>query len=53
MPFWKGDQPGRPVELGRAIGARLRERWSRQADERRPLTALRAGGLDDVGGRTT
>ena len=24
MPFWKGDQPGRPVELGRAIGARLR-----------------------------
>src|SRR5262245_25671574 len=25
MPFWKGDQPGRPVELGRAIGTRLRE----------------------------
>jgi ATP-dependent Lhr-like helicase len=25
MPFWKGDQPGRPVELGRAIGATLRE----------------------------
>jgi ATP-dependent helicase Lhr and Lhr-like helicase len=25
MPFWKGDQPGRPVELGRAIGAKLRE----------------------------
>ncbi|MDT5025857.1 MAG: ATP-dependent helicase Lhr and Lhr-like helicase, partial [Micromonosporaceae bacterium] len=24
MPFWKGDQPGRPVELGRAIGAKLR-----------------------------
>ena len=24
MPFWKGDSPGRPVELGRAIGARLR-----------------------------
>ncbi len=24
MPFWKGDTPGRPVELGRAIGARLR-----------------------------
>ena len=25
MPFWKGDQQGRPVELGRAIGAKLRE----------------------------
>jgi ATP-dependent helicase Lhr and Lhr-like helicase len=25
MPFWKGDQPGRPVELGRAIGGKLRE----------------------------
>src|SRR5258706_8782244 len=23
MPFWKGGQPGRPVELGRAIGAKL------------------------------
>jgi ATP-dependent Lhr-like helicase len=25
MPFWKGDQPGRPVELGRAIGSKLRD----------------------------
>ncbi|MBA3524573.1 MAG: DEAD/DEAH box helicase, partial [Geodermatophilaceae bacterium] len=25
MPFWKGDQPGRPLELGRALGAFLRE----------------------------
>ena len=25
MPFWKGDMLGRPVELGRAIGAFLRE----------------------------
>ncbi len=25
MPFWKGDGVGRPVELGRAIGAFLRE----------------------------
>jgi ATP-dependent Lhr-like helicase len=25
MPFWKGDQPGRPVELGRAIGGKLRD----------------------------
>ncbi|TCP55153.1 Lhr family ATP dependent helicase [Tamaricihabitans halophyticus] len=25
MPFWKGDAPGRPLELGRALGAFLRE----------------------------
>ena len=25
MPFWKGDAPGRPAELGRALGAFLRE----------------------------
>ncbi|MGZ8604817.1 MAG: DEAD/DEAH box helicase, partial [Actinomycetota bacterium] len=25
MPFWKGDKPGRPIELGRAIGAVTRE----------------------------
>ncbi|WP_442916507.1 ATP-dependent helicase [Lentzea sp. DG1S-22] len=25
MPFWKGDAPGRPLELGRAMGRFLRE----------------------------
>ena len=25
MPFWKGDGVGRPVELGRALGAFTRE----------------------------
>ena len=25
MPFWKGDKPGRPIELGRAIGEFVRE----------------------------
>lgn len=25
LPFWRGDGPGRPIELGRAIGAFLRE----------------------------
>ena len=25
MPFWHGDKPGRPIELGRAIGAFTRE----------------------------
>ncbi|MEU4337455.1 ATP-dependent helicase [Micromonospora lupini] len=45
MPFWKGDQLGRPVELGRAIGARVRT-LLRMSDEA-ALTALRDGGLDD------
>ncbi|MEX0875660.1 MAG: DEAD/DEAH box helicase [Actinomycetota bacterium] len=25
IPFWKGDKPGRPIELGRAVGATVRE----------------------------
>ena len=25
MPFWKGEGPGRPIELGRAIGKLTRE----------------------------
>ncbi|HEX2736881.1 MAG TPA: DEAD/DEAH box helicase, partial [Acidimicrobiia bacterium] len=25
MPFWRGDKPGRPLELGRAMGAVVRE----------------------------
>ncbi|WP_431729027.1 ATP-dependent helicase [Verrucosispora sp. TAA-831] len=45
MPFWKGDQPGRPVELGRAIGARVRG-LLRQGDDE-ATAALRATGLDD------
>ncbi|MEH1014993.1 ATP-dependent helicase [Micromonospora sp. CPCC 206060] len=49
MPFWKGDTLGRPVELGRAIGARLRA-LVRAGDEA-ALTALRAGGLDDWAAR--
>ncbi len=27
VPFWKGDGVGRPVELGRALGAFTRETW--------------------------
>ncbi|TDB75254.1 ATP-dependent helicase [Micromonospora sp. KC723] len=45
MPFWKGDQLGRPVELGRAIGARVRALLRHGDDE--AIAALRAGGLDD------
>ncbi|MFF0773214.1 ATP-dependent helicase [Nonomuraea wenchangensis] len=42
LPFWHGDAPGRPAELGRAIGEFLREQAKGGAAER-----LRAAGLDD------
>ncbi|MEV4757615.1 ATP-dependent helicase [Micromonospora sp. NPDC049559] len=45
MPFWKGESLGRPVELGKAIGGRLRA-LVRQ-DEDTATAALRAGGLDE------
>ncbi|HEV8164269.1 MAG TPA: helicase-related protein, partial [Actinomycetota bacterium] len=44
MPFWKGDQPGRPVELGRAIGHKLRE-ISHHGREK-AAADLADGGLD-------
>jgi ATP-dependent Lhr-like helicase len=45
MPFWKGDAPGRPVELGRAIGARLRG-FSRSGDDK-ARAHLTETGLDE------
>jgi ATP-dependent Lhr-like helicase len=33
MPFWHGDAPGRPVELGRAVGAFVREIGSLATDD--------------------
>ncbi|MDT5043328.1 MAG: ATP-dependent helicase Lhr and Lhr-like helicase, partial [Actinoplanes sp.] len=45
MPFWKGDSLGRPVELGRAIGARLRS-LTRAGDEA-ATESLRTAGLDE------
>ncbi|MBB2942313.1 ATP-dependent Lhr-like helicase [Actinoplanes lutulentus] len=45
MPFWKGDSPGRPIELGRAIGARLRG-LTRAGDDKATAT-LRESGLDE------
>ena len=33
MPFWHGDGPGRPVELGQAIGAFVREIQELEAPE--------------------
>ncbi|WP_456152581.1 DEAD/DEAH box helicase, partial [Microbispora rosea] len=51
LPFWHGDAPGRPAELGRAIGAFLRELAAAGAGGRGdPASArerIRAAGLDD------
>ncbi|MGH3715374.1 MAG: DEAD/DEAH box helicase, partial [Micromonosporaceae bacterium] len=44
MPFWKGDNPGRPAELGRAIGALLR---SLGRDSEAGASRLHEAGLDD------
>ena len=45
MPFWKGDAPGRPYELGQAVGAFLRETGRR--DDVAAIEDLRARGLDE------
>jgi ATP-dependent Lhr-like helicase len=44
LPFWKGDAPGRPAELGRAVGAWVRE-LSALGDG--AAARLAADGLDD------
>jgi ATP-dependent Lhr-like helicase len=44
MPFWKGDSPGRPLELGRALGKFLREMSS--MPEEAALARARSAGLD-------
>ena len=52
LPFWRGDGPGRPIELGRALGAFVRELGERapadadrHARERSPLDAHAATNL--------
>ena len=47
MPFWHGDAPGRPLELGRALGAFLREVGT--ATPEAGLERARAAGLDEWG----
>lgn len=44
LPFWKGDNPGRPAELGQAIGAFTREIAA--LPEAAALDRVRAEGLD-------
>ncbi|WP_214366796.1 ATP-dependent helicase [Pseudonocardia sp. H11422] len=45
MPFWKGESIGRPLELGRAVGAFVREMAG--ADEQAARARATAAGLDE------
>jgi ATP-dependent helicase Lhr and Lhr-like helicase len=46
LPFWRGDAPGRPAELGAAIGAYCRELGA--VSEQDATARLRAEGLDEL-----
>ncbi|HEY5988212.1 MAG TPA: DEAD/DEAH box helicase [Streptosporangiaceae bacterium] len=46
LPFWHGDAPGRPAELGRALGEFCRELAAAGGQE--STTRLRLAGLDDL-----
>ncbi|HEX9377298.1 MAG TPA: DEAD/DEAH box helicase [Actinomycetota bacterium] len=46
MPFWHGDSLGRPVELGRALGAFVRELSALEPQAQ--MARLREAGLDDL-----
>ncbi len=45
LPFWKGDAPGRPLELGRAVGAFIREMSALDTEPARARAT--AAGLDE------
>ncbi|UNX55939.1 DEAD/DEAH box helicase [Georgenia sp. TF02-10] len=45
LPFWKGDSPGRPAELGRALGATTRE-LAAHLDDGGAAARLAGAGLD-------
>jgi len=49
LPFWHGDTPGRPAELGKAIGAKVRELAA--LPEAKAVASLRDGGLDELAAR--
>ncbi len=48
MPFWHGDGPGRPVELGRAVGEFTRRLMARLPEDLE--RSLAVGELDDLMG---
>lgn len=49
LPFWKGDSPARPVELGQAFGGFIREIGSLKPDQ--AYERLADSGLDDFARR--
>ena len=49
LPFWKGDSPGRPAELGRAVGAFVRETDALLAEDEARGTGRGRAGLRDAG----
>ncbi len=49
LPFWKGDAQGRPLELGRAFGAFVRELSAASPDQ--AASRLREAGLDPFAAR--
>ena len=49
LPFWHGDTPGRPAELGRAIGAACRSLAS--VSEPEAMASLERAGLDELAAR--
>jgi ATP-dependent Lhr-like helicase len=49
LPFWHGDTPGRPAELGRAIGATVRQLAALPDDQ--AARRLTDSGLDELAAR--
>ena len=48
MPFWHGDGPGRPIELGRAVGSLVRELRSEPDAEAVTARLRQRCGLDEA-----
>jgi ATP-dependent helicase Lhr and Lhr-like helicase len=46
LPFWHGDTPGRPAELGKALGAKVRELSALSPEA--AVASLTASGLDPL-----
>jgi ATP-dependent Lhr-like helicase len=49
LPFWHGDTPGRPAELGKAIGAAIRSLV--KLPEEQAIARLRSADLDELAAR--
>jgi ATP-dependent Lhr-like helicase len=50
LPFWRGDGPGRPIELGRALGSFTRELAALPSDQAEPWLQAEYG-LDELAAR--